>query len=244
MRTAFSELFPTGFNYASFLTGRVDNEVSSAVNDTRLGNHSFGVFIQDNWKITHKLTLDYGLRWDYATLLSEQYGRMQNANFFTVNPQVGLPGSIEYGATCHCQFNHTYPFSIGPRLGLAYQISPRTVFRAGAGVSYSSSADNAFLSYSVANFYTLTGNGYGNPVTTPLAGGQSLRFKCGDLKLSDIQPVPVSDLPACEQLVAAFRRLRRSSRSIRARAGCPASSNGASGSNARLSRTCWSTLPM
>jgi Carboxypeptidase regulatory-like domain/TonB dependent receptor-like, beta-barrel len=165
-------LFPTGFNYASFLMGRVDNEESSAVNDTRLGNHSFGVFVQDNWKVTRKLTLDYGLRWDYATLLSEQYGRMQNANFLTVNPQVGLPGSIEYGATCHCQFNQTYPFSIGPRLGLAYQISPKTVFRAGAGISYSSSADNAFLSYSVANFYTLTGNGYGNPVATPLAGGQ------------------------------------------------------------------------
>ena len=192
-------LFPTGFNYASFLMGRVDNEESSAVNDTRLGNHSFGVFIQDNWKVTRKLTLDYGLRWDYATLLSEQYGRMQNANFLAVNPQVGLPGSIEYGATCNCQFNQTYPFSIGPRLGLAYQISPKTVFRAGAGISYSSSADNAFLSYSVANFYTLTGNGYGNPGHHASCGRQDSRPECGNIQLSDIQPVPISDLRASEQ---------------------------------------------
>jgi hypothetical protein len=165
-------VFPTGFNYASFLMGRVDNEESSAVTDTRLGNHAIGVFLQDNWKITRKLTLDYGLRWDYATLLTEQYGRMQSANFLSISPTVGLPGSINYGATCNCSFNKNYPFSIGPRLGLAYQATPKTVIRIGAGVSYSSSADNAFLSYSVANFYTTEGNAYGNAVATPLKGGQ------------------------------------------------------------------------
>jgi Carboxypeptidase regulatory-like domain/TonB dependent receptor-like, beta-barrel len=157
--------FPTGFQYASFLMGRVDNITSSAITDSRLGNHSLGIFLQDNWKITHKLTLDYGLRWDYASLLSEQYGRMQNADFTDVNPAVGLPGSIQYEATCHCKFNQMYPFSIGPRLGVAYQLTPKTVIRIGAGISYSSSPNNAFLSYSVPNFQAVNPAGYGNAAT-------------------------------------------------------------------------------
>ncbi len=177
--------FPTGFQYASFLLGAADNITSSAVTDSRLGNHSVGIFIQDNWKITRKLTLDYGLRWDYASLLTEQYGRMQNANFTGVNPALtspanpnGLAGSIDYGATCHCSFNQNYPFAIGPRLGVAYQVTPKTVIRAGAGVSYSTSPNNAFLSYSVPNFQTVNGPGFGlpagqlsagNPFTGPLA---------------------------------------------------------------------------
>ena len=33
------------------------------------------MFVQDSWKVTRKLTLDYGLRWDYQTYLKEQYGR-------------------------------------------------------------------------------------------------------------------------------------------------------------------------
>jgi hypothetical protein len=171
--------FPTGFDYASFLLGLVDNEESSANNDTRLGNHAYGLFVQDNWKITHKLTLDYGVRWDYATLLTEQYGRMQSANWSAISPSVGLPGSINYGAeNCgtqtlgKCQFNQQYPYAIGPRIGVAYQVTPKTVIRIGGGISYSVSPDNAYLSLSVANFYTLSPAGYGNPIATPLRGGQ------------------------------------------------------------------------
>ncbi len=96
--------FYTGFQYASFLMGRVDSVRSSAVNDTRLGNHSFGIFLQDNWKITRKLTLDYGLRWDYATLLSEEHGQMSDASFTAPNPNLpspsmpgGIIGSTVYG---------------------------------------------------------------------------------------------------------------------------------------------------
>ena len=59
--------------------------------DMRLGNHAISFFAQDTWKVTRKLTLDYGVRYDYQTYLKEQYGRMQSADFTTLNTKVGLP---------------------------------------------------------------------------------------------------------------------------------------------------------
>ena len=176
--------FQTGFPYASFLIGAANSLQYSAITDSRLGNHAIGLFLQDTWKVTRKFTLDYGLRYDYQTLLTEQYGRMQDAAFNLPNPVVGgRNGTVVYGATCNCSLNHNYPYAIGPRLGAAYQITPKTVFRAGGGIAYSASANNAFLSYSVPDFYTLgepswgfaaaqlsagnpyaSGNPYGNPV--------------------------------------------------------------------------------
>jgi hypothetical protein len=144
----------TGFGYASFLLGQPNSLTVSQVTDSRIGNHSMGFYAQDTWKVTRRFTLDYGLRYDFATLLQEEHGRMQDASFSTPNPVAGnRPGDVIYQATCNCTFNHNYPYAFGPRLGAAYQINEKTVLRAGAGVAYSSSPNNAFLSYSVPDFY-------------------------------------------------------------------------------------------
>jgi hypothetical protein len=153
----------TGFPYASFLLGRGNALALSQITDTRLGNHTMAFFAQDSWKITRKLTFDYGLRYDYATLLREQYGRMQNADFFKPNPNAGgLPGMMIYEATCNCRFGQNYPYAFGPRLGAAYQINSKTVLRAGGGIAYSSSPNNAMLSLSVADFYQYAPDQFGN----------------------------------------------------------------------------------
>ena len=49
----------------------------------------------------------------------------------------GHPGATRYANTCGCQFYQpTYPYAIGPRIGVAYQIDPKTVLRGGWGVVY------------------------------------------------------------------------------------------------------------
>lgn len=189
-------IFPSGFPYASFLLGQVNYVETSAINDSRLGNHTFGAFIQDSWKVSRKLTLELGLRWDYATLLSEEHGAMSDANFQGINPTLasnygggggtaypnGRAGSITYGATNGGRpLSNAYPFSLGPHIGVAYQITPKTVFRAGGSIAYSSSPDNAFLSYSVANFYTVASPGQFLPASqlangTPLSGALTPTF--------------------------------------------------------------------
>lgn len=173
-------IFPSGFPYASFLLGQTSNVETSGVNDTRLGNHTMGAFIQDSWKVNRKLTLELGIRWDYATLLQEQYGRMSDACFTCVNPALassympgGRAGAIVYGATNNGPLTNAYPFSLGPHLGVAYQITPKTVFRAGGSIAYGSAADNAFLSPSVANFYNVASPGQFLPATQ-LSNGNPL----------------------------------------------------------------------
>ena len=196
-----SSVFTSGNPYASYLLGSMDSLNASAITDIRLGKHALGFFAQDSWKVTRKLSLELGIRWDYSTLLEEEHGRMQSANFQMPNPNLipadsttPLNGLVVYQK----QFNQNYPFAFGPRLGVAYQIDSKTVFRAGGGIAYATAGGNAGLSGTAADFYALTapegtgqglggsgasaipfrngnpfapGNIYGNgPLTAPLSG--------------------------------------------------------------------------
>ena len=167
----FANVAGSGFGYASFFLGVTNSVSTAAPADVRLGMHSIGLYIQDSWKVTRKLTFDYGLRWDYANLWTEQYGRLQNAAFDQPNSLIGgRIGTVEYGATCHCNFANAYPYAIGPHLGVAYQITPKTVFRAGAAISYAATSDQAGLNSSAGDFYTIAPPSYGLSVY-PLSGG-------------------------------------------------------------------------
>ena len=161
----YSNYASSGLGYASFLLGAAQSlDVAPASEGTRLGMHSYALYLQDSWKVTHTLTVELGLRWDYATQWSEEHGRMQNADFSLPNPTIGgRLGGVEYGATCHCTFAPAYPFSIGPHLGVAWQITPKTVFRAGAAITYAAGSDQAGLNVSVPDFLGLNPAGYGLP---------------------------------------------------------------------------------
>jgi hypothetical protein len=153
-----------GFSYASFLLGAVDNGYIATPTDTRMGAHSLAWYVQDTWKANRKLTIDYGLRYDFETYLREQYGRFGVFSPTALNPSAGnLPGAVIYEATCHCHMAHNYPFAFGPRLGIAYQIQPKTVFRGGVGVSYYKTDDNNYLSLSTGSQEPYDTSSYGNP---------------------------------------------------------------------------------
>jgi hypothetical protein len=178
---ALSATNPTGFAYASFLTGLPNVLNLNAPNSAKLGYHSLGLYVQDSWKVSRKFTLDYGLRYDYQTFMTEQYGRMQDASFGTLDKTLGRNGALLYGATCSCEFSHNYPLAFGPRLGGAYQIDTKTVIRGGVGVQYDvAEAPNGVL-YSAADYYQINPNGYGisplqntsNPAQNGLQGGNA-----------------------------------------------------------------------
>jgi hypothetical protein len=171
----------TGYDYASFLLGLADSAQVAARRDPQWRKKAWSFYAQDNWKITRKLTLDYGLRYDLAGTGHEIYYRTSVVDTKLPNPSAGnLPGAFAYEGygpgRCDCRFSKTYPYAFGPRLGLAYQIDDKTVLRAGWGLSYSGGA----------NWWYVTGGsnqlGLGfNSIdwTTAEYGGTAVRFRDG-----------------------------------------------------------------
>lgn len=130
-----------GFNYAGFLLGMPNTGYIAAPTPEKFGDKAFAWYVQDSWKATRRLTIDYGLRYDFQTYIRERDGLMQNISISTPNPAAGgLPGGTifeGYGpGRCNCAFAHNYAWAFQPRLGIAYQINSKTVLRAGAAISY------------------------------------------------------------------------------------------------------------
>ena len=136
-----------GFGYASFLLGYLTNTNGATILPAttglaapvaaKTGQQELSMFLQDTWKITRKLTLDYGIRWDYGTYSREEHGRYGSFDPSLPDPAAGGHlGATAYEAVCHCTFAPAYPYAIGPRIGVAYQFAPKTVFRGGFGIVY------------------------------------------------------------------------------------------------------------
>jgi hypothetical protein len=139
-----------GAGYASFQLGQVSYSNVNAPRQIQMRRRSWGLYAQDNWKLTRKLTLDLGLRWDWTPFGREHNDMMSEIGLTTPNPSAGgLPGGYifaGYGAgRCNCQFTKTYPYAFGPRLGVAYQLNPKTVLRAGWGITYSGGDSWAYM---------------------------------------------------------------------------------------------------
>ena len=137
-----------GFGFASFLLGGAQAIAINAPVNLMTENYQAALFVQDSWKVSRKLTLDYGVRWDYGTYQKEQFGRYGDFSATSPNPSAGgRDGAIIYEANCRCNFAHNYPYAIGPRLGAAYQLDRNTVLRGGVGIVYGNLDGSAATGY-------------------------------------------------------------------------------------------------
>ena len=130
-----------GFGYASFLLGSAASATVGPPGDPQYRRKSYSLFLQDTWKVTRKLTLDYGIRWDQAMPTREIHNRWSAFSPKVANPSAGgLLGATIYegfgAGRCNCQFTDVYPYAVGPRVGGAYQLTPKTVLRGGWGLTY------------------------------------------------------------------------------------------------------------
>jgi hypothetical protein len=119
------------YNLADFLFGArssysLNNEV---VLNYRQRMHF--AYLQDDWKIAPKLTLNLGVRYEFATPQWEEQNRISNYDPATNTLLQAKDGSIYDRALVHPDNNNW-----APRIGLAYQIFPKTVVRSGYGISY------------------------------------------------------------------------------------------------------------
>jgi hypothetical protein len=186
-----------GNAYASFLLGQVDTALVNSVYDLGWRRWDLSFYAQDTWKVTRKLTLDYGLRYDYQTFGHEHHNQWSEFGPNTPNPTVNnIPGALVFEGTgpgrCNCSFTKNYPYAIGPRLGVAYQLDSKTVLRIGAGISYTPVAQLFYITLLTPSgvgvnqlaFYP-PGGTFGLPGAT-LSGG--LQYPASALTASSLNP--------------------------------------------------------
>jgi len=120
----------SGEPFADFLLGYPQNTQRTAGSGQAYLRQSVaGAFAQDDWRISPRLTLNLGVRWEYASPYTELRHRLLNLDYGT------LPGaprlvSVDTGSEPRRK-------NFAPRIGLAWQLPKRTVLRAGYGIFFS-----------------------------------------------------------------------------------------------------------
>ncbi len=132
----------SGSSYASFLLGAVNNGGFSVpfTQQLRFPYHAF--FVQDDWKITPRLTANLGLRYEMNLSVREKNDKFSFFDPTLPNPAAnGVPGALRFLGTGPGREGrrnlHNTAAGWGPRAGLAFQLDQNTVIRAGGGVFYS-----------------------------------------------------------------------------------------------------------
>lgn len=163
----------SGNAFASLLLG-YHNALQYTINPSyALHQLYLAPFVQDDWRITSRLTVNLGARWDYESPLTERYNRFVT-NFCTTcaNPAPALTGLNLTGGLQYASSSNRFPYprdlnNFQPRLGLAYQVTPSTVLRAGYGIIYFNTIESPIgTGFSATTGNTSTGTGGSNVNST------------------------------------------------------------------------------
>src|SRR5215471_7956938 len=132
----------SGYGLSDFMFG---HPISSDIDITKffsLHRYINSFYLQDTWRISTKLTLNYGLRDDIVTPWTERHDQL--AGFVPTGGGTLVPvGTAPYSGNSTTDGRYT---NFGPRAGLAYNLTPRTVIRAGFGVFYAFAMQTSNLS--------------------------------------------------------------------------------------------------
>jgi hypothetical protein len=140
-----------GHGFASMLLGEVNS--ASVVTDVPVGSQfpMYSWFVQDDFKLNPRLTVNLGLRWDYQPQGTEKYDRLSNFNPNLQDPLVvdGVGGAIEFAGdgpygTGRRNFYPNQRNGWGPRLGFAYAMTDRISIRGGYGIFYNARLPNGW----------------------------------------------------------------------------------------------------
>lgn len=129
----------SGIGFASFLLGY---PTTSAVQQVQMlaDRRWYGMaYVQDDWKVTSKLTLNLGLQFSLDAPLTERYNRQawfDPAATLPLGQQIGLPlrGGLQFASSSNRSPFDTFKHQFGPRFGYAYQLRRSTILRGGYGI--------------------------------------------------------------------------------------------------------------
>ena len=125
-----------GLGLASFLLG-FGAYTYEKVEPLSAFQHYLGSYFQDDWKVTSKLTLNLGVRWEAETGTGEAHDRLTYFDPQAPAGDSGLKGAIQFaGGKNPRTIRRTNWRNLGPRLGFAYRLDSRTAIRGGYGIFY------------------------------------------------------------------------------------------------------------
>lgn len=179
----------SGNELATFLLGYPSSGFADRNIDPAFVNYFYAGFFQDDFKVTNRLTINMGLRWDYESPAYERYDRMVQAlDFNAASPiaaqatGLNLKGAVKFagqGGTPRGSFNPDKN-NFAPRIGFAYRLGEKWVIRGGYGLFYmGQSATGSNQGYSQRTNVTTTVDNLRPAVTlnnafTNQAGGRLL----------------------------------------------------------------------
>ncbi len=186
--------YSSGMSIASLLLGYPNSGTMNWNTYQFWSQHYFAPWVQDDWKITKKLTLNLGLRWDFTTPETERHNKMNGAfNATVLNPVSAMiaTGTAALGSSTNLQGGLSFAgvkgqsrgaykmnkLDIQPRIGFAYALSQKMSVRGGIGLTYisdqSSNGSDGFsssasytnsLDNGVTPYTATTGRGLSNPI--------------------------------------------------------------------------------
>jgi len=142
----------TGDGLASFLLGYPGDSRLTTTNFISSEKVAHAWYIQDDWKVTTKLTVNIGLRYELFSPISERFGRQ--SNYVPETATLVIPKGKDQAAALPPNFAQTFPqikvdrgnadkylipwdkTNFGPRIGIAYMLRQKTVLRASFGTFY------------------------------------------------------------------------------------------------------------
>jgi len=207
-------LFPTGFQFYFCCSGYAATASTSYVGGSDIADLLIGVpyvnymglqlthphtqawelgnFIEDTYKLSPKLTLYGGIRYEFQSPWSETNNNMSNYDPATDSLLLAGRGGNSRGLI------DANPHNFGPRLGVSYQINPTTILRAGYGFFYSPENDGK-EDYLTKNYPFAVQNTFNNWYTFPGAappGGFPYTFDAGVPRLTNpVIPSGASSIP-------------------------------------------------
>ena len=148
-----------GNSVASSLFGLSDTTTLNYGNFSGVRYKDFALYAQDTYRFSSKLTLNYGLRYDIDLPAAEAFNRFSMVDPTLPNPDAGnILGAYTYfgfgaGRNGRKRPQDIYYKAFGPRLGFAYSINTKTVFRGGYGIYYEALKEGSFADQDGLGFF-------------------------------------------------------------------------------------------
>jgi hypothetical protein len=148
-----------GNSVASSLFGLSDSTTLNYGNFSGVRYKNFAMYAQDTYRLTSKLTLNYGLRYDINLPAAEAFNRFSAVDPNLPNPDAGnILGAYTYfgfgaGRNGRKRPQDIYYKAFGPRLGFAYSINSKTVVRGGYGIYYEALKEGSFADQDGLGFF-------------------------------------------------------------------------------------------